>query len=155
MIEDVIFKGPKKEAFETLVNCYACNKPFMVGKWLEHREICEKVKIECACGMEIIPFHTLADDGSLKGKEYSQHMTAHDMHIWYECDKVYSICMTCGFGHYTRGTFSKKDHECKKFSGQNDFSMEHRYEWYDKRMEELEIGKRHICRGGRPLVRHY
>lgn len=97
-VEDVLFSGSKKAAFETKVKCYACAKPFMIGKWREHRKICEKQRVECACGQEITANHTLNEDGTLKGNEYSGEMTAHDMHVWYECELVRSRCKTCGWG---------------------------------------------------------
>jgi len=60
--------------------------------------------------MEIIADHTLDENGNLKGSAYSKHMTLHDMHIWYECEKVNGRCKTCGAGHHLRSAFIAGDH---------------------------------------------
>lgn len=41
-------------------------------------------------------------------------MTAFDMHLWYECEKIKSNCQVCGQRQIERWDFIK-NHDCSRF----------------------------------------
>lgn len=78
-------------------------------------------------------------------------MTALDMHIWYECERVQSYCETCG-QILSRATFGR--HDCVKGIDKTQ-EQEDRRRWHRKRIDDLGIGDQMVCLKQRPLVRHF
>jgi hypothetical protein len=113
LIEMVI---KSKDGSRQTVKCYACTKPFLLFEWDKHRAICEKSKIECCCGSVVQASHKLDEAGKLMGDQYSGAMTAFDIHIWFECEKVKSNCVTCGYTD-TREQFDAGHLSCDKWNG--------------------------------------
>ena len=62
--------------------------------------------------------HTLNADGTRMGYETSVHMTALDIHINFECDKVRSNCSTCGKSNMSRANFEKNHKNCYDWNGE-------------------------------------
>lgn len=154
-INDAYKIGDRYDYMTSELLCFACLKPFILNEWDEHREICEKSKIECCCGMVVQATHKLNEEGNLIGKanEYSDKMTALDMHIWYECEKVKSNCMTCGYVN-TRENFEAYHTRCESWSGETWKNMLDRTDWITQRCQEIGVGQSFVCPSNRRLIRH-
>lgn len=100
--------------------------------------------------------HSLNQQGQLKNtlfNEYTDGMTALDVHIWFECEKVKSNCYRCGL-IATREDFAIRHSKCADYSGEPWKDMVDRRDWIEQRSQELGIGEYFVCKANRPLVRH-